>query len=176
MKNLISLTLALLMSAAASFAQTNTPLPANGVEDLIQPYLQIQKHLADDDLQGAQAGAHALLEALTKTAPARSDSQRGAALSKAVRAIQHSGDLQSARVAFREASQTLMAWVEQEGGSEGKTLYVVHCPMAFDNEGASWLQADKTVSNPYYGASMLRCGSIQKPIEGSSSQAAHHHP
>jgi Cu(I)/Ag(I) efflux system membrane fusion protein len=27
--------------------------------------------------------------------------------------------------------------------------------MAFENRGATWLQADDTVRNPYFGASML---------------------
>jgi len=33
---------------------------------------------------------------------------------------------------------------------------VVHCSMA----KGSWLQADRSVANPYYGASMLTCGEI----------------
>jgi Cu(I)/Ag(I) efflux system membrane fusion protein len=32
--------------------------------------------------------------------------------------------------------------------------------MAFDGRGASWLQADEEIQNPYYGAAMLRCGSV----------------
>jgi Cu(I)/Ag(I) efflux system membrane fusion protein len=38
--------------------------------------------------------------------------------------------------------------------------------MAFDGKGGSWLQKDATVANPYYGAMMLRCGSVSKtPIQ-----------
>jgi len=31
--------------------------------------------------------------------------------------------------------------------------------MALDGAGANWLQDGKTTVNPYYGCSMLRCGS-----------------
>ncbi len=34
----------------------------------------------------------------------------------------------------------------------------VQCPMALDGKGAAWLQAPGEVSNPYFGAQMLRCG------------------
>jgi hypothetical protein len=32
--------------------------------------------------------------------------------------------------------------------------------MAFDFRGASWLQASEKVANPYFGESMLRCGTV----------------
>ncbi len=36
-----------------------------------------------------------------------------------------------------------------------------YCPMAFDNQGAFWLQKNEQIANPYYGAKMLRCGEIK---------------
>jgi Cu(I)/Ag(I) efflux system membrane fusion protein len=32
--------------------------------------------------------------------------------------------------------------------------------MANNNKGAIWLSAEKNIFNPYFGDSMLRCGSI----------------
>ncbi len=29
--------------------------------------------------------------------------------------------------------------------------------MAFEGRGATWIQADSAVRNPYYGATMLKC-------------------
>jgi hypothetical protein len=43
--------------------------------------------------------------------------------------------------------------------------YVAFCPMAFNNKGGSWLQTEKLISNPFYGASMLRCGEIKEEIK-----------
>lgn len=45
-------------------------------------------------------------------------------------------------------------------GPPGRTIYQIRCPMAFNNRGATWLQADPNVRNPYFGASMLRCGGV----------------
>ncbi len=38
------------------------------------------------------------------------------------------------------------------------------CPMAFDNKGADWLQMDEDIRNPYFGASMLKCGEVVEVI------------
>jgi Cu(I)/Ag(I) efflux system membrane fusion protein len=50
------------------------------------------------------------------------------------------------------------------GSVTGKPVYVAHCSMAFNNTGADWLQTDKKILNPYFGASMLQCGSIKKVV------------
>jgi membrane fusion protein, copper/silver efflux system len=39
-------------------------------------------------------------------------------------------------------------------------VYEQHCPMAFDNRGASWLSAEKEIKNPYYGSRMMKCGTV----------------
>lgn len=46
-----------------------------------------------------------------------------------------------------------------------KTLYQDFCPMYNNNKGAQWLSATKEIKNPYYGAKMMSCGSVQKEIE-----------
>jgi Cu(I)/Ag(I) efflux system membrane fusion protein len=33
--------------------------------------------------------------------------------------------------------------------------------MAFDNRGADWLQVEPLIANPYFGATMLRCGTVR---------------
>lgn len=46
-----------------------------------------------------------------------------------------------------------------------QTLYVEHCPMYNNNKGASWLSTEKEIKNPYYGASMLTCGSVTEELK-----------
>jgi hypothetical protein len=36
--------------------------------------------------------------------------------------------------------------------------------MAFNNEGAYWLSAEKEVNNPYFGDKMLHCGSVKEEL------------
>ncbi len=45
-----------------------------------------------------------------------------------------------------------------------KKIYKASCPMAFDNKGATWLQNTDEITNPYFGAAMLRCGEINEEI------------
>jgi Cu(I)/Ag(I) efflux system membrane fusion protein len=47
--------------------------------------------------------------------------------------------------------------------------------MAFDNQGADWLQRGEQINNPYFGASMLRCGEIREsfdPLGGDAMNGA----
>jgi Cu(I)/Ag(I) efflux system membrane fusion protein len=50
------------------------------------------------------------------------------------------------------------------GHAAGQSHYLAYCPMAFENAGAYWLQTDRAISNPYFGARMLRCGEIRDSI------------
>ncbi|MCP4450592.1 MAG: DUF3347 domain-containing protein, partial [Planctomycetes bacterium] len=43
--------------------------------------------------------------------------------------------------------------------------YQFHCPMAFDNQGASWLQNVNDIKNPYFGDMMLKCGELTDVIK-----------
>lgn len=47
----------------------------------------------------------------------------------------------------------------------GQTLYVEHCPMYNNDKGASWLSTEKEIKNPYFGASMLTCGSVKEELK-----------
>ena len=51
-----------------------------------------------------------------------------------------------------------------------ETVYLQHCPMADDNNGASWLSKEKEIRNPYFGARMLKCGSVEEVIGGEKNK------
>ncbi|MGH1362133.1 MAG: DUF3347 domain-containing protein [Calditrichia bacterium] len=72
-------------------------------------------------------------------------------------------DLEQQRSAFSALSQALIATV-QDMGTDGSTLYVQHCPMAFDNTGADWLSDSEKVVNPYFGDAMLHCGTVKETL------------
>ena len=46
-----------------------------------------------------------------------------------------------------------------------ETVYRQFCPMANDGKGAYWLSKDNKVKNPYYGKSMLTCGSVKETLK-----------
>jgi Protein of unknown function (DUF3347) len=45
------------------------------------------------------------------------------------------------------------------------TVYVEHCPMYNNNKGADWASKENGIKNPYYGATMLSCGSVSQTIK-----------
>ncbi len=46
-----------------------------------------------------------------------------------------------------------------------ETSYLQFCPMANDGKGAYWLSKENKVKNPYYGKSMLTCGSVKETLK-----------
>ena len=46
-----------------------------------------------------------------------------------------------------------------------EAAYSQFCPMANDGKGAYWLSKDSKVKNPYYGKSMLTCGSVKETLK-----------
>lgn len=75
------------------------------------------------------------------------------ALAKAARRLEGE-DLEALRAEFKEFSRAMATFVN-EAGLTGAELY--YCPMA----DGYWIQkaGEEGVRNPYYGSSMLNCGS-----------------
>ena len=48
-------------------------------------------------------------------------------------------------------------------------MYIVHCPMAFDYEGADWLSAEPAILNPYFGDEMRSCGTVKEDLSFDQS-------
>ena len=70
-------------------------------------------------------------------------------------------DVEEQRKQFGFISEALINSIEAFGIT-GDALYVIHCPMAFDNQGADWLASESTVRNPYFGDKMMKCGVVKR--------------
>jgi Cu(I)/Ag(I) efflux system membrane fusion protein len=89
--------------------------------------------------------------------------------------VRSAGDIAAARTAFAPLSETMYGAVKRFGVDGGMPAYRFHCSMAFDNLGADWLQSTKEVENPYWGATMFRCGEMTETVAaGSESQPGEH--
>jgi Cu(I)/Ag(I) efflux system membrane fusion protein len=115
-------------------------------------YLIIQRALADDSLKKVAASAEALAKAVREN-PATTIHAEVAAQADA---LMKAKDLVAARTALKPLSELLIKYAKANKLTPG-AYYEVYCPMA----KAGWLQADKAVKNPYFGAAMLRCGSVK---------------
>jgi uncharacterized protein DUF3347 len=122
------------------------------VKSVYDNYLAIQKELAKDSLKGVDEHASAIAKAV------REDNMKmlPMGVAKEADALAKSKDLKTARDAFKPLSASLIKYLADK--KAGKGVYrEAYCPMA----NASWLQTEKDVKNPYYGKSMLDCGSFK---------------
>ena len=139
-------------------------------------YLAAQESLAADDLSGFLHGAEGLkaalgaVEEIGLVGEARGAWRRAAGKLRLDGAITTIGE---ARVRFERMSEGAIE-LARRFGPAGETLHVAHCPMAFDDKGADWLQRGEQINNPYFGAMMLMCGEIRRsfPAERAEPEAA----
>ena len=147
---------------------------------VIDGYLAVQQALAGDKLPEAagaarQAGvalaavdmkllAGKIHEAWMKALPGLRNSLAG---------IESAKEVSAAREAFALLSEELAATARRFGPLD-RALYQLQCPMAFDNRGATWLQADEKVRNPYFGAAMPACGTVIQVLPAAKQEAAPH--
>lgn len=147
MKYTVSL---LSLTTLAFFTLTNSasaaPLTQLSMNDIAASYVSIQEALAQDDFETAQKQAKALQSQI-----AQFEGAEKKALESSLAAVLKAADLKSTRAAFKKLSPSLVSWAET---TKPKGYIVVYCPMA----GASWIQKDGDIQNPYFGREMLQCG------------------
>ncbi|TKJ36642.1 MAG: efflux transporter periplasmic adaptor subunit [Planctomycetes bacterium B3_Pla] len=134
---------------------------------LVEKYLSLQDKLAGDDKDGAAGAAGQTAEALSAVDMGLVTGQahdlwmgNSMKMRSALNAIKGAAGIEPMRKAFETLSNELIAVIGQFGVPRTGTLYRINCPMAFDNKGAYWLQMDEDIRNPYFGASMLKCGEV----------------
>lgn len=122
------------------------------LDAVYQQYQRLTTALVVEDLNTAKTAALAIETGAREIKGA-------ASVAKAAAKISSSADLKAQRLAFASLNADLIKLLKVTGLDSGK-LYVAHCPMALDNQGASWVSQSKEIRNPYFGDSMLTCGSV----------------
>ncbi|MBT5120091.1 MAG: efflux RND transporter periplasmic adaptor subunit, partial [Planctomycetes bacterium] len=145
---------------------------------LADSYLAAQVALADDDATKTQLAGQTALDllgtlstdglenaGLEEWRPVFARMQNGA------EAMSQTGDIEAQRTGFDRFSKGYIRAIEVFGyeRKSGDTLRVFFCPMAFQDTGAEWIQDYDLLSNPYFGASMLRCGEERRAIPPTES-------
>jgi Cu(I)/Ag(I) efflux system membrane fusion protein len=80
--------------------------------------------------------------------------------------VEKAKSIKAARLGFDALSRRLISAVEQFGVKGDRPVILFHCPMAFGNKGADWLQPKGGTQNPYYGSKMFTCGDQTKILSG----------
>jgi Cu(I)/Ag(I) efflux system membrane fusion protein len=140
-------------------------------DEVIGAYFGVQEALSHDHHVGAVKDANGLLARLeTVDAGLLSGLAQSVWLTeregikKSATDLAAAADIEAARTAFALLSESMAATVARFGTGGQQPIYRFHCPMAFNNRGADWLQNAKEAENPYFGAAMFRCGVLKETI------------
>ncbi|VXC28524.1 conserved hypothetical protein [Maribacter litoralis] len=135
-------------------------------ESVLEDYFNLKNALVEDDNNSAKKMGGVLaasLGNLNKSAYTDSQQETLAAIAEDAQkyAVEiSSSDLDSQREHFKYLSVIITNMIAITGSES--TVYEQYCPM-YDG-GTAWLSTEKAVLNPYYGSSMLRCGTVQREI------------
>lgn len=148
----------------------------NPADELISDYMQLKEALVKEDTAQLNDATRKIKEL---TAPGSEkiksipDSLRSgfASLSSEIRArtsmLGEAPDLKIKRSIFKEMTTSVRNMVEKFG-SKNTVVYQQHCPMAFDNTGASWLSMETKIRNPYLPKTMLKCGVVEDTVKAKN--------
>ena len=146
----------------------STKLPtvfSDGLIKLYQAYFGTQDALAADNYEQAlKAGDRfnkilltGLNMSVLNSAQHESWMRFQSKMLKATKELIGSPDIAALRLSFSKLSPVLTDVVRTFGGYGTSPVVLFHCPMAFENKGAEWLQNSFQTRNPYYGSMMLGC-------------------
>ncbi|MBX2843679.1 MAG: efflux RND transporter periplasmic adaptor subunit [Flammeovirgaceae bacterium] len=138
------------------------------LKPIYNAYLSMKDALAQDDFQKARNAGEKLKTNLNKVELNNFDGKshsiwmnQSKVMKKALEHINHIQNIEEARSAFFQLSNAIVILTDAFKPYPEK-LYLQHCPMANSDKGADWLSLNDSIVNPYFGASMLSCGEVQK--------------
>jgi hypothetical protein len=157
---------------AVAVAYTNVDgKAAASIKEIVDHYLHIKNALANDDAREAASAAKAMENAIDKLDKSLLTAEQKTAYDKNEEELKEhaehlakNGDkIKHQRSHFVMMSEVVYELVKNFGA--GRPLYHDHCPMARDNQGAMWISEMKEIKNPYFGAEMLTCGTVEEVIK-----------
>jgi len=126
---------------------------------LLSIYYDIKDALVSGNAATASAKAGDFVKTLNEIDTKIVAESNRDALLKDITAISNSKDLKEQRVSFAPFSENMIALAKTVKLS-AEPVYQQYCPM----KKASWLSNQQAIKNPYYGSSMLTCGSVKATL------------
>jgi Cu(I)/Ag(I) efflux system membrane fusion protein len=151
----------------------------NQLESVYGDYFDVQQGLSGDDLNKAKNAAGKLIRSLEEVDASLLDQPTHKAwmnelnqIRESAKGIETAANMVKAREQFSLLSGSLTAVARRFGASRKQPVLRFHCPMAFDNQGAYWLQNKTGVENPYFGSVMFRCGKQVETIAAETHEGS----
>ena len=130
------------------------------VSKLYQNYIAIKSALASDDADKASKAASEFIKTASAIDYKMVSEGNLNILRKDATLISDARTITAQRETFYNLSDNMIALTKEFKLSE-KPIFVQYCPMA----DGSWLSDEKQIVNPYYGSSMLSCGTVKSEMK-----------
>jgi Cu(I)/Ag(I) efflux system membrane fusion protein len=142
------------------------------LEKVFEAYFDIQQALASDKFVDGMTGVNQMNNALAGVEMKLLTDENHQLWMKQANSLEQiisnaakAENIEQLRPKFALLSEQMFAVAKQFGAPGKSAIYQIKCPMAFNNRGATWLQQDKDIHNPYFGSAMPQCGSVIEVIE-----------
>lgn len=147
---------------------------------VVSAQFALVRSLAEDDPEAARRAALAVDEALHAVQGDRLQGRSAreawnrlaTAVHESLGELSRAPGLDGQRRHFETFSDALTEAVQRFGITDTGPVYRAVCPMVQGREGY-WLQDDESITNPYFGAAMLRCGDIADTLSDDDSHEGH---
>ncbi|WP_027376611.1 DUF3347 domain-containing protein [Kaistella palustris] len=130
------------------------------VSEVFTKYLNLKNALVADNGDRAAKAADEFIKSTSMVSYRTLSEGNLDLLRQDATTIAESRSIEKQRIAFQKLSENMVRLSPKFKLSED-TVYVQYCPMA----KAQWLSTEKAVKNPYYGSSMLTCGSVTSEVK-----------
>lgn len=157
--------------AGAAYHQSAKPI--------ISAYLDMAAALAADDIGKARTAAAAMRSAARDAKPEGLTGETADRWSSLMRELvlavpdNPSIAIEPLRLKLPGVTRVMETYLRTFGHDGGRKIYRTYCPMALQDKGAYWFQAEPTINNAYFGAKMLRCGEVKGIIEPDGKERGH---
>ncbi|RFC53106.1 efflux RND transporter periplasmic adaptor subunit [Brumimicrobium aurantiacum] len=143
----------------------------DALSPLFEAYFKLKNNLVNDDFKAGISSAKEMTTILNKVDMKIFKGEahdfwmkRSDVLSKELKKAISTKEIGELRKPFEEISNQLIMILKSFGAMD-KAIYIEHCPMVNNNNGADWLSLESEIKNPYYGEAMLKCGEVKQVIK-----------
>lgn len=149
-------------------AEYNASKTSKKYSMFVQDYLQLKDALVADDVKAAATAGAALSKSIETLDIEDYENDHKNELKEIIEVVKEHGehiaksDIGHQREHFNALGTDMVDLLEITGTSN--TLYQQFCPMYNNNKGGTWISAEEEVRNPFFGAKMMKCGSVKKEI------------
>lgn len=140
------------------------------VAQVLDDYMLLKDALVASDANAAQKSAQSVQTAADRVNLATLEGEQRQFAEARLEEIKQSASniagatqVSAQRESLEPLSEAVFALTKAFGAVD-QTLYYQHCPMANNNAGAYWVSTSSEIRNPYFGESMLKCGSNEEVV------------